>query len=82
MRKRKGRNRAKGKERRLFEYSKSLQDNKYVMMCCLSPRLEVSPFLWLLRISKMNQLVAPFRTSEKSPSARFRLPIFLAAFSF
>lgn len=28
------------------------------MMCCLSLRLEVSPFLWLLRISKMNQLVA------------------------
>lgn len=28
------------------------------MMSCLSPRLEVSLFLWLLRISKMHQLVA------------------------
>lgn len=27
-------------------------------MSCLSPRLEVSLFLWLLRISKMHQLVA------------------------
>lgn len=59
MRKRRGKDKGKRKrERRLFEYRKSLQANKYVMMSCLSPRLEVSLFLWLLRISKMHQLVA------------------------